>query len=264
MRGHVRAASMPGRAVRAKCRRHVRSAIVQAQPNLRLDDAEPNSVADSTTLMDRNHSFAGERSDATPSITLPSRVQPKQAGNQRVQAQQDVRGSISRASFRGAKKCQTHHRRTQRAFTLVELMVVIAILGVLAAIAVPQYQTYVAKSQVTRVVAELGAIRTPIELCILEGKKDAHECAPIFAGSNLLQAIGNTSEDLSIGNPQLVFLPDGRVLLTGTFGGSAAASLRKRVVIWLRNQDSSWTCMSDVDTGLKSANCTQSPPKQGE
>ena len=52
---------------------------------------------------------------------------------------------------------------TQSGFTLVELMIVVAIIGILAAVAIPQYQIYIGKTQATRVINELGQLRIKVE-----------------------------------------------------------------------------------------------------
>ncbi|PRC91001.1 pilin [Solimicrobium silvestre] len=57
---------------------------------------------------------------------------------------------------------------TQKGFTLIELMIVIAIIGILAAIAVPQYQTYTVKSKFTEVVGATAPWKLAVELCALD------------------------------------------------------------------------------------------------
>ena len=57
-------------------------------------------------------------------------------------------------------------KNVQKGFTLIELMIVVAIIGILAAVAIPAYQDYTKKARFTEVISMTGAYKTAVELCI--------------------------------------------------------------------------------------------------
>lgn len=76
------------------------------------------------------------------------------------------------------------NKSVQKGFTLIELMIVIAIIGILAAIAIPAYQDYVAKSQATSALAEITPVKTQAEVLINEGKGASLTTANAFDPTN--------------------------------------------------------------------------------
>jgi len=60
------------------------------------------------------------------------------------------------------KRIQTMKRRAQAGFTLIELMIVVAIIGILAAVALPAYQDYTKKAKVSEIILAASSCRTTI------------------------------------------------------------------------------------------------------
>lgn len=91
------------------------------------------------------------------------------------------------------RKEMTHN---QQGFTLIELMIVVAIIGILAAIAIPSYQNYTKKAAYTEVVTAASPYKTGVEDCFQSGEvladcdSGANGVPPaITAGTGLITSI---------------------------------------------------------------------------
>ena len=138
--------------------------------------------------------------------------------------------------------------RGQKGFTLIELMIVVAIIGILAAIAIPQYQDYTARTQVNRAYGEVSSLKTAVEEHLARGKFTDSAVGPMSAAS-LGRVASNITEDNAGADaftPTFLAANGGAGSLAVIMGGDATAAVATATITLARAADGTWTC--DITT----------------
>ena len=151
------------------------------------------------------------------------------------------------------KTTQNRHSLTQTGFTLIELMIVVTIIGILAAIAIPQYQIYIGKTQATRVINELGQLRLTVEECLQTGRTviglGRNECDPRASASNLI--IGGSQVGVVLPNNMGVAQISNPLVLATSITATVSTQVNPRLagkkIKWLRTSAGSWSCSSNIE-----------------
>jgi type IV pilus assembly protein PilA len=131
-------------------------------------------------------------------------------------------------------------KNTQQGFTLIELMIVVAIIGILAAVAIPAYQDYIGRAQVSEGIELAGGFKTPVE--------EQWGTAATFMNDTQIAA----AKLKTTGNYVSTISSDGTNVLTVTYKSTGTnAGLRGKTIDMTYNTTSGiWTCRTGATNGI--------------
>ena len=136
----------------------------------------------------------------------------------------------------------------QKGFTLIELMIVVAIIGILAAVALPAYQDYTARAQVSEAITLGGGLKTPLA----EYGTDKGAWPTIVSHLNTTTTDGEISANLDGNYSSIVGTGTGaakEATLTGTYPSVAfdvvmteGRANNKKITFATTDGGANWTC----------------------
>lgn len=106
-------------------------------------------------------------------------------------------------------------RKIQKGFTLIELMIVIAIVGILAAVAMPMYSDYTRKAQFVSITNQLDPIKLAVDICV-QSLGTATGCS---GGANGVPANVATGTS-SVNGLDTITTLNGQIIIVATDGGT--------------------------------------------
>ena len=137
-------------------------------------------------------------------------------------------------------------KHIQKGFTLIELMIVVAIIGILAAVAIPAYQDYTAKAQSSEAFVLLDGLKTPIaEAMAQDSSSGCSTVASMVTSGKYVASISATASAGTKCDLVATYVASGaNAKVTGKF-----VTLSYDSVAW------SWSCSTTLATEIKPKSC---------